>query len=214
MLTQIAIHEGHEIMGLRVIRIPSDGVLQRYESELGEAAVVQHFPTVEPSDGIVWILIAGAGQPVTGGIEPSARLLGQTELEHRRHIARVLGEQRLELSDGVLVPPQAGIRAAQLPSGIAVVWLPACLGPEVGDAALKVPTVPVGDLQVGLGHLHLGVELQGAGKFRDRLVDQTLLVIKNAEVIVRPGVGRIDPLGEGAENREIALRQRGGRHDR
>jgi hypothetical protein len=29
---------------------------------------------------------------------------------------------------------------------------------------------------------------------------------------MRPGVGRIDPLGEGAENREIALRQRGGRH--
>src|SRR3954465_7975639 len=98
---------------------------------------------MEPRDRIFGILIAGAGEPVTGGIEPSARLLGQAELEHRRHIAWVLGEQRLELSDRLLVPPQAGIRAAQLPSGIAGVRFPACLLPEVGDAALKVPTVPV-----------------------------------------------------------------------
>jgi hypothetical protein len=75
-----------------------------------------------------------------------------------------------------------------------------------------MPAVSIGDLQICLGHLHPGVELECPGKFGDRFIDQALLVIKNAEVIVRPGVGGIDPLGEGAENREIALGKRGGRH--
>ena len=124
------------------------------------------------------------------------------------------GEQRLEFSHRLLMPAEAGIGAAQVPPGIAIVWPTVCLLPEVRDPELIMPAVAIGDLEIGLRDLHLRVQLQRAGKLRDRLVDQTLLVIQNAEVVVRPGVRRIDPLGERAENREIALRQRWGGHRR
>ena len=87
-----------------------------------------------------------------------------------------------------------------------------CLA-QLGDPAIVVAAVPVGDLQVGLRHLHLRVELERASELGDRLLDQALLVVEDAEVVVRPGVGRVDPTGKGAEHREIALRERGGRHD-
>src|SRR5215210_9537832 len=124
------------------------------------------------------------------------------------------GEQGLELDNRFLMPPEAGIRPAQFPAGRTTVGLPPGRVSQIGDSALVVSAIAVGDFEIALRHLHPGVELEGAGKLRDRLVDQPLLVIKNAEVVVRPGVGGIDPLGERAENRKIALRQRRGWHDR
>ena len=70
----------------------------------------------------------------------------------------------------------------------------------------------VGDLEVFLGDLHARVELQGAEELLDRLGDEALLIVENAEVVVRPRIGGIDAAGERAEDREIAFGEGGPGH--
>ena len=66
----------------------------------------------------------------------------------------------------------------------------------------------VGDLEVALGDLHPRVELERARELLDGLGDEALLVVEDAEVVVRARVRRIDAAGKGAEDREVAFGDR------
>ena len=84
-----------------------------------------------------------------------------------RDVVGVPGEQRLELGDRLVVAAERRVGAAQLPARLAVAR--ACRRTpllQLGDAAVVVAAVPVGDLEVGLRHLHRGIELERAGRTR------------------------------------------------
>ncbi len=122
------------------------------------------------------------------------------------------GEQRLELGDRVGVAAEGRVGARELPARVAVLGLPADALLEVGDAAVVVAAVAVGDVEVGLRHLHPRVELERADELGDRVLDQPLLIVEDAQVVVGAGVGGVDPAGKGAQDGEIALRQYGPGH--
>jgi len=63
----------------------------------------------------------------------------------------------------------------------------------------------VGDFEIALRDLHARVQLEGARELLDGLGDETLLIVEDAEIVVRPRVRRIDPAGEGPQHREVAL---------
>jgi len=118
----------------------------------------------------------------------------------------------LELGHRVVELAERGEGASQLEPGLTVVGRLAQPLLQLGDAAVVVAGAVVGDLEVALGDLHLRVELQRARKLRDRFGDQSLLIVQDAEVVVGPGVGGIDPAAEGSQDREVAIRERGRRH--
>jgi hypothetical protein len=87
-------------------------------------------------------------------------------------------------------------RAAELPTRIAVRRPDAQSLTQVGDAPVVVAGVEIRNLEVALRDLHLRVELERAHERGCRLGVQPLVVIQDAEVVVRTGVRRIDPPGE------------------
>jgi hypothetical protein len=95
--------------------------------------------------------------------------------------------------------------AAQLPARVPIVGGPAQPLLQLRHAAVVVAGVVVGDFEVALGHLHARIELERVRELLDGLRDEALLVIENAEVVVRARVRRVDPAGEGPQNREVAL---------
>ena len=76
---------------------------------------------------------------------------------------------------------------------------------QLGDALVVVAGVEVRDLEVALGDLHLAVELQRLHERRNRFLVEALVEVEHPEVVVRSGVRRIDPSGEGAQDLAIAL---------
>jgi hypothetical protein len=161
---------------------------------------------VEASNRVGGILGAGLVQPIARRIEAASRLLGQTQLEQGWNIVGMAGKQRFELGDRLLMLADSGIGSAKLPAGVPVSGAPAGLLGQLRDPAVVVAAVPVGNLEVRLRHLHLRIELERAGELGDGLFDQSFLIVENAEVVVGPGVGGVDPTGKRAEHREVALR--------
>ncbi len=134
------------------------------------------------------------------------------QLDQGGDVIGVALEQGLELGDCLAVMAQRGVGAGQLPARVAVVGTAPEPLVQLGDPAVVVAVGVVGDLEVGLRDLHLGVELEGAQELGDGLGHQPLLVVQDAEVVVGPGVGRIDAAGERAEDGEIALGECGSAH--
>ena len=182
------------------------------ERGLVEPAVVEHLAVIEAGHRARGVLGACPGEPVGGGVEVAAGLLRQPELEHRRDVARLPREERLELGDRVGMAAQGGMGPAELPARVAILGVAPDALPQVGDPAVVVPALAVGDVEVALRHLHPRIELQRADELGDRVLDQPLLIVENAEVVVGAGVGGIDPAGKGAQDGEIALRQHGTGH--
>ncbi len=110
-------------------------------------------------------------------------------------------EQRLERGYSLIVSPHRGVGTPQLPVRLAIPGPLAGFPAEFRYTPVVMPAVPVGDLQVGLCHLHPRVNLQRPGKLGDRFFYQTFLIVEDAEVVVGPGIGRVDSSGEGAEDR-------------
>ena len=199
-------------MRLGVVGVAGDGLAQCPERRVVEPAIVEHLAAVEAGHGAGGIGRTGALEPRARGIEVAPGLLGQAELEHRRHVARVPREERLELGHRLHVTAEGRIGAGQLPPGLALLRPPPHPLAQLGDAAVVVPALPVGDVQIVLGHLHPGIELERLHELGDRLLHQSLLVVEHAEIVVRSGIGWVDPAGERAEDGEIALGKHGGRH--
>ncbi len=212
MLSEVAVDEREQVVRLGVVGIAGDRFAQRGEGRVVEAAVVEDLAAVEASYRAGGIGAAGPLQPRARRIEIAAGLLRQAELEHGGHIGLVPREQRLELGDRLHETAQRGIGASQLPAALPILRLAADPLAQLGDPAVVVAALPVGDVEVVLRDLHLGVELERLHELADRLLHQTLLVVEHAEVVMRPGIGRIDAAGEGAENGEVALREHGARH--
>jgi hypothetical protein len=80
---------------------------------------------------------------------------------------------------------------------------------QLRDTLVGVPAVEVGDLEVPLRDLHAWIQLERPHEGIDRLLVQPLVVIEDAEIVVRAGVGRIDATREGAEDLAVPLRSHG-----
>ena len=114
-------------------------------------------------------------------------------------------QQLFEFRDGFRERAEDGVGAAQLPARIALVGRAAEPLLQLRDAAVVEAGVVVGDLEVALGDLHAGIELEGARELLDRLGHQTLLIVEHAEIVVRAGVRRIDPARKRTQDREVAF---------
>ena len=192
-------------MGVGVVRIERDRALQRGQRGLVQAAIVVDLPQVEVHDARIGLLLRGVLEPLGRDLQPASRLLGETELDNRRHVFRLVGEQRFEFGDRFLESAQNRVRAAQLPARVALVRRLAQPLLQLGDAAVVEAGVVVGDLEIALSDLHARVELERARELLDGLGDEALLIVEDAEIVVRPRIRRIDPAGERAKNGEIAL---------
>ena len=112
MTTHVAQHERHQIMGVGVVRIERDRALQRGQRGLVQAAIVVDLPQVEVHDARIGLLLRGVLEPLGRDLQPASRLLGETELDNRRHVFRLVGEQRFEFGDRFLESAQNRVRAA------------------------------------------------------------------------------------------------------
>ena len=126
-------------------------------------------------------------------------------MQQRRGVVRIVLEQRGEFGDRVRLLAEQGVHAAQLPPRLTVLRFEAQPLLELRHAAVIVAGVEVRDLEIALGDLHFLVELQRLHERVDRFLVQSFVVVQNAEVVVRPGVRRIDAPGEGAKNVAVAL---------
>jgi hypothetical protein len=205
-------HERHQVVRAGVVRVQLHGFLQRDERRVVQPAIVQHFAEVELHDARHGIERLRLLEPVGGDLEAAARFFGEAQLDHGGGVARMVGEDLLELGHRVVELAQRGEGASQLEPRLAVVGRLAQPLLQLRDAAVVVAGAVVGDLEVALGDLHLRVELQRARKLRDRFGDQSLLIVQDAEVVVGPGVSGIDPAAEGSQDREVAIREHGRRH--
>ena len=208
----VAIHEGQQVVRFGVVGVLLDGLAQRLERRLVQAPVVEHLAMVEAGHRAGGVRGARAREPIGGRIEMATRLFGQPELQHGGHIGGRPREQRLELGDRIGMAAERGVGPAKLPARVPVLGMAADPLLERGDAAVVVAAVAVGDVEVGLRHLHPRVQLQRADELGDRVLDQPLLIVEDAQVVVGAGVGGVDPAGKGAQDGKIALRQDGPGH--
>ena len=205
MPPHVAQHERHQVMGVGVVGIERNRALQRGERRLVQATIVVDLAEIEVDDGRIGVFLDRPQKPFGRDFQPAARFLGEPELNDRRHVRRLVREQRFEFGDRFFVRPENRVRAAQLPARLALVGRLAQPLLELVDAPVVVAGVVIRDFEIALGDLHARVELQRPRELLDGLGDEALLVIQDAEVVVRPGVRRIDPAGERAKNGEIAL---------
>ena len=205
MTPHVPQHERHQIMRVGVVGIERDRPLQRRERRLVQAAIVVDLAQVEMHDAGVGLLFRSALEPLGRHLQPATRLLGEPELNDRRDVLRLVGEQLLEFGDRLLEGAEDRVGAAQLPARVALIRRLAQPLLQLGDAAVVVAGIVVGDLEIALRDLHAWVELEGARELLDRLGDEAFLIVEDAEIVVRPCVRRIDPAGKGPQHREVPL---------
>ncbi len=196
MQAHVAEHEREEVVRVGIIGVPMHRLAQRLERGIVQPAVVEGLSVVEQGHRAVGVLFRRPPKPLLGDLDPSARLLGEPDLQQRGDVVRVPGQQGIELRDRLVDMPEGGVGAGQFPARLTVAGFPAKALPQFGDANVVVAARAVGDLEVALCHLHPGIELEGAGEFGDGLGDEALLVVEDTEIVVRPGVGRVDAAGK------------------
>ena len=81
---------------------------------------------------------------------------------------------------------------------------------KLRDATVVETRVKVRHLEVALRHLHLRIELESARERSDRILVHPLVVIQDAEVVVRAGIGAVDAPCERPQDVTIALGDGGG----
>jgi hypothetical protein len=205
-------HEAHQVVRVGVVGIELDGPLQRRQGVVVQPAIVEHLPDVEMHERAVRVELARANEPLLGFLEIAAGLLGQAELDDRAEVVRVVAEQLRELGHRLGLLPEQRVGPSQLPAGLAVGGMAAQSLLQLGDAAVVVAGIEVGDLEVALRDLHLLVELERAHERTHRFLVQALVVVEHPEVVVRPRVGRIDPARERSQNLAIAFGGEGRDH--
>ncbi len=205
MPPHVAQHERHQVVRVRIVGIERDGALECGQRRLVQPAVVVDLAKIEVDDGGVRLFFDGPQEPLGRHFQTSAGLLGESELDDRRHVLGLVRQQLFEFGDCFLVGAHDRVRAAQLPARIALVGCAAQPLLELGHATVVVPGVVVGDLEIPLRNLHARIELEGAGELLDRLGDEGFLVIENAEIVMRARIGGIDPAGKGPQDRYVTL---------
>ena len=208
MPPHVAQHERHQVVRVGIVRVERDGSLERGQRRLVQPAIVVDLAEIEVYDRRIGLLFHRAQQPFGRHLQPPAGLLGEAELDDRGHILRPVGQQLLEFRDGVFVGGENRVRAPHLPARVAIVGRAAELFLELGDAAVVVAGVVIRDLEIALRDLHARIELERARELFDRLGDEALLVVEDAQIVVRPRIRRIDPAGKRAEDREVTLGNR------
>ena len=209
---EVAEHEAHEIVRVGIVRIELDGTTQRGERALAHAAIVQDLADVEVDDRTGRIEREPALQISQRLVQITIRALGESELDQRTDVGRVVSQQRSKLRDGVGRLPEQRVGAAKFPVRIAIAGqCPQSLR-ELTDTFVVIAGVEVGDLEVALRHQHFCVELQRAHEGAHRLLVQSLVVIQHAEIVVRTGIRRINAAGERAQHIAVAFGGERGSH--
>ena len=211
---EVAEHEGEEVVRVGVVGGQVHRSLEGLQRIVVSPAVVEHLAVVEPDHRRVGVQLAGTRQPLRRRVEPPAPLLRDAELEHRPRVARPLSEDGRELRHRVVQLPDRGVRPGQLGARVEVAGPLALPLAQRGDALVVDPGLRVDDLEIALRHHHPRVEGQRPGERLRRLLVEALPEIEDAQVVVRPGVGRIDPTGEGPQDGEVAFRGHGRRPHR
>jgi len=201
--------EAEQIQRLVVLWIELDRALQQRQRVLVEAAVVRDLAEIEMHQRALGIDGERLLEPAARDVDVANRFLGESDLDQRAEIMRVVLEQLLEFGDRVRVATEQRRGAPQFPACFAIARRRAQQFAEVGDALVGGAAVEIGDLEITLRHLHARVELQRAHERVHRFLVQSLVVVQDAEVVVRSGVGRIDPAGKGTENVTVPIRRHG-----
>jgi len=208
----VAEHESHQVVRVGILRVELDRLLERLERPFVHAAIVQRLADVEVDDGALRIEREGALQVAERAVQIPVGAFGEAELDERADVVGVIPKQRLELARGVGRLAEQRVRPPELPPRVAVCWLESQPLLQLRDALVVVAGVEVGDLEVALRDLHLLVELERAHERADGFLVQPLVVVQHPEVVVRPGVRRIDPPGERPQHFTVAFRGES-RHD-
>src|SRR5471030_519483 len=124
----------------------------------------------------------------------------------------MMAEQRRELRDRLIRLPEQRVRAAEFPARVAIVHTEAQLFAQLRDAAVVVARVEIRDFEISLRDLHLGVELERLRERRSRLLVQPLVVVEDAEIVVRARIGRIDAARERLQRVAITIGGEGRGH--
>ena len=210
MPTQLTIGEADQVERLRIVGCEGDRLRQDLECAIVQSGVVERLGQVHPHHAREWIEPGGLLERGRCGFLPAPRLFGETQLHQRRRLPWREAMQRAELFDRGVELSQGREGASQLESRVGILGLPPQPLTQFRHATVVETGLFLHQLQVFLGDRHPGVELERAGKRRDRLGKEATLVIEDAEVVVRAGIGRVDATGEGSQDGEIALRRRGG----
>ena len=192
--------ERNEIVDFCIVGVQLGRTGERFERLRLLSAIVQHLTQVKMSHGAFRLQLHRLLEPFGGGVEVTALLLRQSELRDRRYVVRPVGQQLRELRDGRLVLSQRCVSATQLPPRIPLFWILPQPFPQFCDLAVVVSRLGVRNLEIALGHRHLGIQFERDAKSLDSVFDQSFLEIEYAKVVVSPGIGGIDTTGEGTKD--------------
>ena len=207
--SDVAEHEAHQIQRVVILRVELDRPLERAQRFVVQPAVIENLAERELQQRAVGVERERALDALLRALDVAGLLFGERELQQRGDVVRGVLQQRAKLLGGLVLLAEQRERPPELPARVAIFGtLPQALA-QLRDARVVVAGIEVRDLEVALRDLHRLVELERLHERGDRLLVQALVVVQNAEVVVRARVRRIDPPGERAQNLAVALRRRG-----
>ena len=212
VVAEVAVHESEDVVDLRVIGAQHARLGEDRERLVVEPAIVEHPAEVQAGHRAGGIHVAGALEPLGGDLEAAPGLLHDPELDQRGGVGGADAEQLLVLQRGLVVLAEGEVGAAQLEAHRAGAGLPGQPLVQLGDPGVVIARFALEGLQVVLGDPHLGIELQGPPERGDRFGDQPPLVIEDAKIVLRAGIGGIDAPGERAESVGVPAGRSGRRH--
>ena len=155
---------------------------------------------------VAWFNTQRLLEPLHGRLEVPARLFGLPQVDERGEVVLVRGQDAAKLGDRARAVAGVEVRLGQPPARVGIRGILAQALAQLADEPVVEAGVEVGDLQVALGNLHLGVDGQRPLELGDGLLVHPLVEVEDAQVVVRARVGRVDALGEAAEDAEVPLR--------
>jgi hypothetical protein len=192
----VAEHEPHEIERVVVLGVELDRPIERSQRFLIQPAMVQHLAECELEERAVGI---ERERMLHAGLRPlhvAGLFLRERQLEQGADVVRLVLQEYTELFRRRFVLAEQRECATELPSRITVFRVGPQPVAELGYSSIVIAGVEVCDLEIATSDLHLAVELERFHERRDGLLVQSLVVVQDAEVVVRAGVRRIDPAGE------------------
>src|SRR5690349_5051599 len=196
MSSDVAEDEPHEIERVMVLRIELDRPLERTQRFLVQSTMIEYLTKRELKERALGVEHERLFDARLGTLHVPGLLFGKRELEKGADVIRVVLQQDTEFFSRLFVLAQQRERATKLPARVTVFGTRAKTFAELGYSSIVIAGIEVRDLEVAARDLHFSIELERFHQRADGFLVQSLVVIQDAEVVVRPGVRRIDPAGE------------------